>query len=85
MQEKRTEWSDFLQKNLHFVDFVDTNVANTAYLVRCKEFDGACAGVVIEVERDAVVVTKKFTGICAGGAPDNQVDRVRTKEHCLGC
>ena len=76
--------SDFSQKNLHFVDFVDTNVAHAAYLVRCKEFDGACAGVVIEVERDAVLVTEKFAGISAGGAPNDQVDRIGAEEHCLG-
>ena len=74
-----------LEENLHAVDGVDANVSEFADLVGLEEFDSASSFVEIEVDGNAVVIVNQLSGVFAGGAPNDEVNRVGTHHHGLRC
>lgn len=74
-----------LQKDLQTVDAGDADITHTADLVRREELHGACALIVIIVQRYAVIVADKFSSVLAGGTPDDEIDRVGPLHHRLCC
>ena len=74
-----------LQKYLQTVNLVDTNVSEFADLIGLEEFDSASSFVEIEVDGNAVVIVNQLSGVFAGGAPNDEVNRVGTHHHGLRC